>query len=69
MALPYLDSVVHETLRLESPVPMFGRQATEDAVLPLSKPIIGRDGSVIESLAIKKGECIDIRRSHPIQRG
>lgn len=43
-ALPYLDAVVREVLRLHSPVPMSGRVATQDDVLPLAKPIVDRHG-------------------------
>ncbi len=60
MALPYLDKVVHEALRLESPVPNIGRVATQDAVIPLSAPIVGRDGTLIESIAIRKGQVVEI---------
>lgn len=51
MALPYLDMVVKETLRVHSPVPFTGRIATEDDIIPLNKPFTDRDGNVHDSIA------------------
>ncbi|KAI0668338.1 cytochrome P450 [Trametes maxima] len=48
MELPYLDAVCCETLRL----------ARKDGVLPLSAPIRGVDGSLIDSIPVKKGLTI-----------
>ncbi|KAJ6587592.1 cytochrome P450 [Mycena vulgaris] len=48
VSLPYLDSVVRETLRL----------AFEDTVLPLSTPITGVDGTIMNSIAVPKGTAI-----------
>ena len=36
-ALPYLDAVVRETLRIHSPVPISVRMATRDDTIPVSK--------------------------------
>jgi cytochrome P450 len=41
-ALTYLDSVVRETMRLHSPVPLTVRLATEDDVLPLQTPVVDK---------------------------
>ncbi|GMK55295.1 hypothetical protein CspeluHIS016_0203510 [Cutaneotrichosporon spelunceum] len=60
MALPYLDRVVHEALRLESPVPSVGRVATQDVIVPLTTPIIGKNGQPISTLAVKKGDVLEI---------
>jgi len=49
-ALPYLDMVVRESLRLYSPVPVTGRIAIKDTVLPTM------DGSSIR--------CISFQRSN-----
>ncbi|KAJ7503140.1 cytochrome P450 [Mycena galericulata] len=55
MALPYLDAVLRETLRLHSPVSMLQRRANVDTTIPLWKPITGADGTEITSLNVTKG--------------
>jgi cytochrome P450 len=49
-ALPYLDMVVRETLRVHAPVPSTIRVAMKDDVLPLSKPFTDRRGHVQTSI-------------------
>ena len=49
-ALPYLDAVVRETLRLHAPVPASMRQAASDDVIPLGQPVKDRNGNVIDSI-------------------
>ena len=44
--LPYMDSVVRETLRLYSPVISARRQAMKDDCIPLSKPFTDKKGIV-----------------------
>jgi cytochrome P450 len=44
LALPYLDAVVRETLRVHSPVPNTIRVANNDNVIPLSKPFVDKHG-------------------------
>ncbi|KAH9934038.1 cytochrome P450 [Epithele typhae] len=46
-ALPYLDAVCRETLRLYSPVTFSTREATKETVLPLSEPVNGLDHIVV----------------------
>ncbi|KAJ7289426.1 cytochrome P450 [Mycena rebaudengoi] len=61
VGLPYLDAVIHETLRLYPPVaPAMSRVATKDAILPLAIPITGIDGRPIHSIAVPKGTGIYI---------
>jgi cytochrome P450 len=43
-ALPYLEKVSREVLRLHSPVVFTIRAATEDTVVPVSKPYVDRYG-------------------------
>lgn len=60
--LKYLDKVVHESLRYDPPVPGTIREAVKDHVIPLSKPVIGRDGTTVESVVVKKGMQTFIRK-------
>ena len=45
-ALPYLDWVVRESLRLYVPVPMVSRVAMKDDLIPLGTPYVDRQGNV-----------------------
>ncbi|KAH9930181.1 cytochrome P450 [Amylocystis lapponica] len=58
MQLPYLDAVCRETLRLYPPVTIIRRDARKDAILPLSEPIRGRDGTLIHEIPVPKGTQI-----------
>jgi len=60
MALPYLDAVVRETLRVHSPVPNSMRVATKDDIVPVEKPYTDRNGVVHTSIKISKGDTIFI---------
>lgn len=44
-SLPYLDAVVRESLRMYPAAPSAVRVAVKDDILPLSVPIIGRNGN------------------------
>ncbi|KAF5316754.1 hypothetical protein D9619_006487 [Psilocybe cf. subviscida] len=54
VALPYLDAVCRETLRVYPPVTLTHRVTTQDVVLPLSQPVKGLDGQEIREILLPK---------------
>ncbi|KDQ28771.1 hypothetical protein PLEOSDRAFT_1063555 [Pleurotus ostreatus PC15] len=56
--IPYLDAVVHETLRMHPPLVTTTRKAAEDDVVPLSAPIVTRDGQTVSSISVAKGATV-----------
>ncbi|KAK4684235.1 hypothetical protein P7C73_g5960, partial [Tremellales sp. Uapishka_1] len=59
-SLPYTDAVVREVLRLYAPVTMTVRAPNKDVVVPLSKPVRGKDGTLMESVQLAKGSVLAI---------
>ncbi|KAJ7240130.1 cytochrome P450 [Mycena haematopus] len=59
-ALPYLDCVVKETLRVHAPVPFTNRMSLREDVLPLAVPVTDTKGRTHETLHIRKGEMLFI---------
>ncbi|KXN91995.1 Cytochrome P450 94A2 [Leucoagaricus sp. SymC.cos] len=59
-ALPYLDAVVRETMRIHSPVPATMRLAAEDDVLPLQNPVVDKNGKIHHELKVSKGQIVCI---------
>ncbi|KAF8838342.1 cytochrome P450 [Paxillus ammoniavirescens] len=59
-ALPYLDAVVKETLRVHAPIGDTMRVAGKDDILPLEKPFTGKDGVVRDGIRVNKGTVIFI---------
>lgn len=51
---------MREVLRLDGPVTEILREPSRDVVLPLSSPVVGRDGASISSIHLRKGEEIYI---------
>jgi len=60
VALPYLDAVVHETLRLHAPVPSTVRVAMKDDILPVETPFTDKYGVVHDGIKVSKGDPIFI---------
>ncbi|TDL16040.1 cytochrome P450 [Rickenella mellea] len=58
MALPYLDAVCRETLRLHPPVPFMPRTALRDTVIPLMIPVKGLDGEMVNEIPIAANQGI-----------
>ncbi|PBK82650.1 cytochrome P450 [Armillaria gallica] len=59
-SLPYLDAVVHETLRMHPPVSEATRVATQDDVLPLSTPVVTKSGETVNSIFVAKGSILTV---------
>ncbi|CUA74416.1 Putative cytochrome P450 cyp-13B1 [Caenorhabditis elegans] [Rhizoctonia solani] len=57
-ALPFLDALCRETLRLYAPVPFTERETLRDWVVPLRYPLKGTDGKLITDIYVKKGTSI-----------
>ncbi|RPD69471.1 cytochrome P450 [Lentinus tigrinus ALCF2SS1-7] len=57
-SLPYLDAVCRETLRLHAPIAQVFRETRQDVVLPLSEPIRGLDGKMIQDIPIPKDTTV-----------
>ncbi|KAI0657156.1 cytochrome P450 [Cubamyces menziesii] len=66
MELPYLDAVCRETLRRYPSIRGLFRIIRKDSQLPLSAPIRGLDGSLIDIIPVTKGMLIvtDIEASN-----
>jgi len=54
-----LNAVIKETFRFITAVPIFSRISAIDDVIPLSKPLVGRSGQLIEALHVPKGTRIE----------
>ncbi|KAI6119151.1 cytochrome P450 [Pisolithus croceorrhizus] len=60
LTLPYLDAVVHESLRVHAPLTDFVRVAAEDDVIPLSEPVITKSGQAVKSISVARGTRIGL---------
>ncbi|KAJ7917158.1 cytochrome P450 [Mycena leptocephala] len=68
LALPYLDAVVREALRLHPILSESSRVALEDDILPLMKPIRNASGTLIDKVPIRKGTVLTTSLPSRIQR-
>ncbi|KAG9018778.1 hypothetical protein FRB90_009782 [Tulasnella sp. 427] len=59
-ALPYLDAVIREMLRMNSVLDTTARIATKDDVIPLATPFVDRNGVERWEIRINRGEQIAI---------
>lgn len=59
-ALPYLDSVIRETLRLHTPVTITARVAEKDDIIPLSEPVKDKYGNLLHEIPLVKGNRVQI---------
>ncbi|KAJ7607721.1 cytochrome P450 [Roridomyces roridus] len=59
-ALPYLECVVRETMRLYAPIHFTQRVAAQDDVIPLSNPYLDKRGNEHQSLVIRQGQVIHV---------
>jgi len=58
MALPYLDAVCKETLRLYAPITQLHLVSRENTAIPLSRPVLGRDGQTIDCVHVQAGTMV-----------
>ncbi|EPQ50323.1 cytochrome P450 [Gloeophyllum trabeum ATCC 11539] len=58
MALPYLDAVCRETLRVHAPVPSTVRVATREDVIPTAGRWVDRRGVEREGIRVAKGDVV-----------
>jgi len=60
-ALPLLDAVCRETLRLYPPAPLLFRTALEDVILPMTTPVKSVDGkTMLREIAVTRGTTLII---------
>ncbi|KAL1404861.1 hypothetical protein Q8F55_008472 [Vanrija albida] len=63
-ALPYLENCIREVLRLDPPAIVISRVSVDDTTLPVGTPMPGRDGSLVDSIQLRKGSQIFMAISH-----
>ncbi|GLB34391.1 hypothetical protein LshimejAT787_0112750 [Lyophyllum shimeji] len=65
-SMPYLNAVIKESMRLNPALGQTTRVNRADDVLPLTDPIVGTNGEVLNQIAVKKGTwvVVDITSSN-----
>ncbi|KAK7695516.1 hypothetical protein QCA50_000152 [Cerrena zonata] len=58
VSLPYLDALCRESLRLYPPLITLSRATTQDIVMPLSNPIRGKNGQMINEIPLPKNTTV-----------
>ncbi|PPQ71482.1 hypothetical protein CVT24_011976 [Panaeolus cyanescens] len=58
VALPFMDAICRETMRIHSPVWQLLRKPNKDILLPLSKPIKTVDGGEMNEIFVPKGTTV-----------
>nr|GAT56756.1 predicted protein [Mycena chlorophos] len=59
-ALPFLDGVVLETLRLHPALPETTRQAQVDDIVPLSEPVVTATGETVDRITVLKDTVVTV---------
>ncbi|KAK0434851.1 cytochrome P450, partial [Desarmillaria tabescens] len=57
-SMPFLNAAIKENLRLHPIAPTLMRRAVQDDCLPLSEPIITKDGKILKGIPIPEGQTI-----------
>ncbi|KAH8991182.1 cytochrome P450 [Lactarius akahatsu] len=60
MSLPYLDTVVRETLRVYPPSSLLSRTARQTTTLPLQFPVLSSTGEEVTSVVVPEGTTVII---------
>jgi cytochrome P450 len=56
--MPFLNAVLKEGLRFHPISVHLFRQASKDDVMPLSEPVVTKDGRVIQEITVSKGQTV-----------
>ncbi|KAK7043140.1 hypothetical protein VNI00_008494 [Paramarasmius palmivorus] len=59
-AMPFLNAVIKETLRLHPIVLRLTREAEEDDIIPLAYPVVSTSGELLSEIPVTKGQRIMI---------